>query len=289
MKLILRITFLIVSAQFLGLLFLFVFNDFSFDLKQYTDELSLSIIDKKGVDLYVFISQLFTVLIPALLFLVIFHYKNFSSWIKIKIPGNLSFFVYGLMLLFLAYPLIQFSAVINQKLPISQWLIEENKIAGEITNMIINFSTPYDLIVRVLIVALLPAIGEELFFRAGLQNELLKGIRNPDIAIILAAILFSAFHMQFEGFLPRFFLGLIMGYLYHWSSSILVPVLIHFMNNLMLLISAYFMQDAVNQADLKQIPEIPLYILLLSAISVFIIRQKLINLKEESIIKNNTT
>lgn len=283
MRLILRITFLIVSAQFLGFLFLFVFNDFSFDLKDYSEELSLSIIDKTGVDLYVFITQLFTVFIPALLFLVIFHYKNFSFWIKIKIPGNLSFFVYGLMLLFLAYPLIQFSALINQKLPFAQWLMEENKIAGEITNMIIDFNSPFDLIIRVLIVALLPAIGEELFFRAGLQNELLKGIRNPDVAIILAAILFSAFHMQFEGFLPRFFLGLIIGYLYFWSSSILVPIVIHFSNNLMLLISAYFMQDAVKQTDLQQIPEIPLFILLLSAISVFIIRQKLINLKNESL------
>lgn len=243
----------------------------------------MSIIDKTGVDLYVFITQLFTVFIPALLFLVIFHYKNFSFWIKIKIPGNLSFFVYGLMLLFLAYPLIQFSALINQKLPFAQWLMEENKIAGEITNMIIDFNSPFDLIIRVLIVALLPAIGEELFFRAGLQNELLKGIRNPDVAIILAAILFSAFHMQFEGFLPRFFLGLIIGYLYFWSSSILVPIVIHFSNNLMLLISAYFMQDAVKQTDLQQIPEIPLFILLLSAISVFIIRQKLINLKNESL------
>lgn len=283
-----RITFLIVLAQFLGFLFLFIFNDFSFDLKRYTDQLSLSIIEKTGVDLYVFMSQLFTVLIPALLFLIIFHYKNFESWLKIKFHGKSEFFIYGLMLLFLSYPLIQFSAVINQKLPFAQWLMEENKVAGEITKMILDFDSPFDLILRILIVALLPAIGEELFFRAGLQNELLKGLRNPDIAIILAAILFSAFHMQFDGFLPRFFLGLIMGYVYYWSSSIFVPIIIHFSNNLLLLISAYYVQDAVKQTDLEQIPEIPLYILLLSAISVFIIRHKLINLKDNSLINNNT-
>lgn len=108
------------------------------------------------------------------------------------------------MLLFLAYPLIQFSAVINQKLPLADWFMQENKIAEQITLMILDFKSPYELIVRILIVALLPAISEELFFRAGMQNEIIKGIRNPDIAIIIAAIVFSAFHMQFDGFLPRF-------------------------------------------------------------------------------------
>lgn len=286
MKIFLRIIGLILLAQLLSVLFLFIFNGFELDLKSATDELSLDLVNKLGIDAYVLLSQIFSVLLPAVIFIIIFHFKSLKVWVKIKLPADLTFFLYGLMLLFLAYPLIQFSAVINQKLPLADWFMQENKIAEQITLMILDFKSPYELIVRILIVALLPAISEELFFRAGMQNEIIKGIRNPDIAIIIAAIVFSAFHMQFDGFLPRFFLGLIMGYLYYWSSSILVPILIHFMNNLMLLISAYYIQDGVKQTDLQQIPEIPLYILLLSAISVFIIRHKLIHLKEESLDKN---
>ncbi|MGE5354881.1 MAG: lysostaphin resistance A-like protein [Deltaproteobacteria bacterium] len=279
-----RILGLILIAQLMSFLFLFIFNDLSLDINNYSEKLSLEIVKKIGVDLYVLISQLMSIFIPSLIFLVIFHIKSFRSWIKLYLPGNSAFFVYGIMLLFFSYPLIQFSAVINQKLPLAQWLNEENQMAAEITKMILDFQSPYDLIIRILLVALLPAVGEELFFRAGLQNELIKGFRNRDLAIITASLIFSAFHLQFDGFLPRFFLGLIMGYLYYWSSSIYVPMLVHFANNLMLIVSAYLTQDVLKQNDMQQIPEIPIFVLLISAIAVFIVRIKLINLKSETIL-----
>ena len=273
----------------MSILLLILFNDFSLSLSGDTEKLALGIINKVGVDMYVFFSQFFSILLPAIIFLLIYHFKNLREWIRIKLPGDLSFFMYGLMLLFLAYPLIQFSAILNQKLPIADWLMAENEIAGQITKMILDFDSPFDFVVRIILVAILPAIAEELFFRAGIQNELLKGIRNPDIAIIIAALVFSAFHMQFDGFLPRFFLGMIMGYLYYWSSSIYVPILVHFANNLMLLISAYFVGEATKSTEIEQLPQIPLYILLMSAIAIFILRNKMINMKlKENSINNQT-
>ena len=87
------------------------------------------------------------------------------------------------------------------------------------------------LCVNLFFIALIPAIGEEFFFRGGIQKFLVKIIPNPHIAILLGAILFSALHFQFYGFLPRMVLGLVLGYLFYWSESIWTGIFFHFLNN----------------------------------------------------------
>ena len=56
--------------------------------------------------------------------------------------------------------------------------------------------------------------------------------RNVHVSIWVVAAVFSALHMQFFGFIPRLVLGGLFGYLYFWSRTIWVPVLAHFINNL---------------------------------------------------------
>jgi len=82
-----------------------------------------------------------------------------------------------------------------------------------------------------LVLAILPALGEELVFRGFLLRYFSNFIRNIHVNIFLVALLFSAMHMQFYGFLPRFALGLMLGYLFVWSGTLWLPVLVHFLNN----------------------------------------------------------
>jgi uncharacterized protein len=283
LKIFLRILILILLSQLFGFLFYFAINDFSINKLQNGDFHELELIKKLGINLYLFLSQIVGILLPALIVLFIFNRKNFINRIGISIKGKYFFVLYGLMFLFMAYPLIQLSAILNEKLHISDILKSSNELAGEITRMVLVFNSFTDFIVKTLLVAFLPALSEELFFRAGIQKEMTEGSVNPNLAIILTAMIFSAFHMQFDGFLPRFFLGLILGYVYYWSGSLTISLVLHFFNNFILLLSAYLNPELLNSETESAMPQIPVYILLISIVSVFILRAKLIELKNKEL------
>ncbi|MFO8053840.1 MAG: CPBP family intramembrane glutamic endopeptidase, partial [Bacteroidales bacterium] len=95
---------------------------------------------------------------------------------------------------------------------------------------------------------LLPAIGEELLFRGVLQQLLSKLFANVHLGILVTAILFSAIHMQFFGFLPRIVLGLVLGYAFYLSGNIWMPVVIHFVNNAFAVVIAHlYYNDLIQQ------------------------------------------
>ena len=283
MKVFLRILALIIFSQILGFIILALLTGLSLsDLNGLDADSSMIIIKKLGLYNYIFVSQLATVLIPAIVFLLIFRKNDLFADIGLVMPKRNSYFTYAIFLLFLSYPLIQFSADLNSKMFFSDWMSGESDMISKITMDILKMNNLWELLRNIFLVALLPAIGEELFFRAGIQKELLKYFERKDLAIILTAIIFSAFHMEFDGFLPRFFLGLILGYAYYWSSSIWVSIAIHFINNSLLVITAYFTSE--NLEDLvttKSTEEIPIYILMMSLVAVFVIRHKMYQMFNE--------
>lgn len=106
-------------------------------------------------------------------------------------------------------------------------LEETAKVA---TEKMLNVNTIGGLLLNLVIIALIPAIGEEMTFRGVLQQSLTRKM-NPHIAIILSAAIFSFFHFQFYGFLPRMFLGVLLGYMFYITSSLWTSILMHFVNN----------------------------------------------------------
>lgn len=100
-------------------------------------------------------------------------------------------------------------------------------------------NSPLGLLFNLLVVAVAPAIGEELLFRAGFQQVFQKAM-NPHLAILLSAFIFSAVHMQFYGLFPRWTLGIVLGYLFYWSGNLWYPIIAHFFNNGLLVILIYF-------------------------------------------------
>lgn len=283
MKIFLRIISLILLSQLFGFLFYFVLNDFSISKLQNADFQELELIKRLGVNLYLFISQFVGILLPAIIVLIIFNSKDIISRIGISMKGKYLFALYGLMFLFMAYPLIQLSAILNEKLHFSEIMKNSNDLAEQITKMVLIFNSFSDFLVKILLVAFLPALSEELFFRAGIQKEMTAGRVNPNLAIILTALIFSAFHLQFDGFLPRFFLGLILGYVYYWSGSLTISIILHFFNNFILLLTAYLNPELISSEKEAAMPQIPVYILLISIVSVFILRAKLIEMKNREL------
>ena len=104
-------------------------------------------------------------------------------------------------------------------------------LAKHFTQIILSGEGLYTLLANLVVVAAAAGLTEEFLFRGALQRILGKCTTNPHIIIWLTAILFSTFHLQFYGFVPRMVLGAYLGYLLYWSKSIWLPVFAHFTNN----------------------------------------------------------
>jgi len=120
------------------------------------------------------------------------------------------------------------------------WMYAEELRMAEIMKVILMDSSLGHLLLNLLVMAIIPAIGEELLFRGYLQPIFGNWFRNPHLAIWVTAIIFSAIHVQFFGFFPRLILGAIFGYFYYWSKNIWLPIFGHFINNAAATIMAFY-------------------------------------------------
>ena len=121
------------------------------------------------------------------------------------------------------------------------WARASEDRAAVLTKFLTRFNSPERFWVGVLVIALVPAVAEELVFRGVIQKNLVRWF-SPHVGVWLGAALFSAIHFQFFGFVPRFVLGLVLGYLYLWSGNILVSMAAHFTQNALQLLILYLTQ-----------------------------------------------
>ena len=160
------------------------------------------------------------------------------EYLQINRIGKISILLLGGIVMFVAAPLINYLQEINSYLQLPQWMhgIEEWMKASEaqddaLTAAFLNHQTFYDLILNLIMIALVAAVAEELFFRGVLQKILIKMTKNVHVGIWLTGAIFSAIHLQFYGFLPRMLMGVYLGYLLVWSGSLWVTIFAHFINN----------------------------------------------------------
>lgn len=168
-------------------------------------------------------------IIPAILSAFLFSKKPWSylCFEKVKFQTILKTFI----IVLISLPAINLLASINQLIPMSDWMVEMERKAEAITKAFLLTDSIWAYLINILMIAILPAVGEELIFRGILQRKLVEFTRSRWIGILLAAALFSAIHMQFQGFIPRFALGVAFGYLLEATGSIWVPIAAHFFNN----------------------------------------------------------
>lgn len=144
-----------------------------------------------------------------------------------------------------AFPFVNFLAEWNSSIEIPTalggWMEGKESEAGKLTELFLDMPNVGLLLFNLLMIAVLPALGEELIFRGIIQKGLMKRF-NAHLAIWIAAALFSAIHLQFFGFVPRLLMGVAMGYLYFWSGNLWYPIIAHFTNNALSIILAYGIQ-----------------------------------------------
>ena len=141
---------------------------------------------------------------------------------------------------------------LNYRLEFPNWLSEveayfkngEEK-AYHLTSHLLVFREPKDLTIVILIVAIIPGIAEEFLFRGIVQSQLQNILKNRHYAILFSAALFSFFHFQIYGFIPRMVLGMLLGYIFYWSKNIWYPVIMHITNNLIGVLGFYFLGSKI--------------------------------------------
>lgn len=191
------------------------------------------------------ISQVFAFLIPALAFSFLCQSSS-KTYLKLDKKTNLLFLALAIALILVIQPLIDVISYYNQQmsLPDSMKLIEEKMRVGELSaknavELLFSDKSVFGLIFNLLVIAVVAGLTEELFFRGCLQQIMLKISKNEHIAVWITAIIFSAIHFQFFGFIPRVLLGAILGYLFVWSRNLWVPIIVHTVNNAAGVIFAY--------------------------------------------------
>lgn len=213
-----------------------------------------------------------TFLIPSLLFPGAIQ-RSVHGFIRTYYPFRLYFLLLAPAFILISMPFIGFLQELNQgiKLPsiladYEQMFQQMEQQAKELTEIMVIAPNAKAFFVSLLVMALLPAIAEEFFFRGILQNFTRSVFYNPHLAIWFAAFVFSAIHGQFYGFIPRLVLGAVLGYLYHFSGNIWVPVLAHFVNNGLALTGFVLLEKYPNVAIFKEDYHFPIWVSLLSAI-----------------------
>ncbi len=188
---------------------------------------------------------------------------------------------FTVLIVFSSMPVIEWMVDVNSRLflphqfkAIEQWMKNSEIEAEIITKAFLNVTTSKGLLVNLMMIAILPAIGEELFFRGFLVRFIKDWTKKTHLAIWLSAIIFSLIHFQFYGFIPRMLLGALFGYLFVWSGTIWVPVIAHFINNGTAVIGSYLQSKGLIKTDIDKIfsPQSNYFFLLMSIIitAVFI-------------------
>lgn len=166
------------------------------------------------------------------------------GWVE-KLKGN--YLLLGIAFISVSFPFAQLLYGVNQGIPMPDWAFQAERETEKLLLCILQMERPIELIANLLIIAILPAFGEEVLFRGFIQKRLTQQLP-AWAAITLTAFLFSAVHFQFEGFLARFLLGGILGFVFHRTQNLWVPIATHlFFNGLQVLVYYFFGEQAINQ------------------------------------------
>lgn len=153
------------------------------------------------------------------------------------------------LIMICSMPVMEWVGLLNEKMklpgllkPVETWMRDKEDEAMKMTVLLLKVNHLQDFFINLFVIALLPAVAEEFIFRGAIQRSFTRMFNNPHVAIWVTAIIFSAIHVQFYGFLPRMLLGAAFGYIYLWTGSLWYTMLAHFLNNAYAVCLAWYMQ-----------------------------------------------
>jgi len=205
------------------------------------------------------ISHLGLFIIPSFILAWLF-WGNSSEYLFLKNKPGLQTLFLSSILIFIAVPFINYILELNMQMHLperlkglEEWMRRSEEAAGEVTEAFLSVETINGLLFNIFMVAIIPAIGEELMFRGVLMRIFHKWTHSGHLAVWITAILFSAIHMQFFGFFPRMFLGVLFGYLVLWTGSLWPAIIAHFVNNAAAVIFFYLFNHEITDGTYENL------------------------------------
>ncbi len=209
----------------------------------------------QALNLMQLLSGIGTFIIPSFLLAYLMSENSFS-FLKLNNKTAINSLILVVIMVFAMMPFINWMVEMNGKMVLphflhglEEWMKKSESESAELTKYFLNVHSTQALLFNVFMIALIPAIGEELLFRGVLQRLFVEWTKNKHAAIFITAALFSALHMQFYGFFPRMLLGVLFGYLLIWSGSLWLPICGHFINNASAVVLAYLYQTEATSID----------------------------------------
>jgi membrane protease YdiL (CAAX protease family) len=209
----------------------------------------------EGMKLFQLFSAIGLFIVPPLVYGLLVSKNLFEALGLNSFSKPASFFLVALLMVVVT-PFLSWVIELNASMilpdflsSIEEWMKASESKAESLTKAFLTFDGLGSLIYIMIIVAVIPAIGEELLFRGVLQKIMTRWVKNPHTGIWITAFLFSALHMQFFGFFPRMLLGALFGYLFLWSKSLWLPILGHFINNGTVVLASYFYPEMIENTD----------------------------------------
>ncbi|MBR6439254.1 MAG: CPBP family intramembrane metalloprotease [Bacteroidales bacterium] len=242
--------------------------------------------DLKNLQITQILNQVVGFMLPPVLYVLLVKEKPFNYLGFKKIP------IWSLLGIVAMLTIIPFLSMVSEwndgiVFPESLRALEE-KLRGtqEMSEKIIKmFISQGSLFSSLVIIAALAAVSEELLFRSVIQKAFVKVIGNPHLAIVVTAIIFSAFHMDFFGFFPRAILGLMLGYMFYFSGSIFPSMLMHFVNNATIVVLYYMNTRGFSDIDVESFGStsnaIVIILSLIVTVAIFITCYRLKNKTEQ--------
>jgi membrane protease YdiL (CAAX protease family) len=201
------------------------------------------------------ILQIVGTTIPIFTAAVVFAYKltlNPRGYLKPRAKFPLVLLVLVLLIGLMSAPVIEMLSNINQQIPIPSflnWMKDTQKNNEKMLDVMLQMKTIWALLFDIIVIGLLTAIAEEFMFRGIIQSIFVRWTNNSHAAVWITAALFSAFHMDFYGFLPRLLLGVLFGYFVVWSGSIWPAIWAHFINNTTDVVITYLAKNKIVAID----------------------------------------
>lgn len=160
----------------------------------------------------------------------------------------------------MALPLINALAQLNQHIHLpdalhgfEQWMKDSEEKNKLLTEAFMQGTDGSTLLINLFVIAFMAGLSEELFFRGMLQKVLIECFKNKHVGVWVGAIIFSAFHLQFYGFIPRVLMGAYLGYLFVWSGSLWPGIIAHTMNNGLAVFASWLVNKGTIQEDIETV------------------------------------
>lgn len=286
MKNLVRLCFLgLLGVMFLSLSSLLISNAFDADIqKLISGEIdNASANDLIALKFIIVLNSVFAFIIPALLYNWVSEKKYLFRYGIEKNNASLSVWGWSLAFFALSLPLVMASAWINQQIPLPEWAHQTEQNVSGMLKLLMGEDSLAGLAFSVFALAFLPALGEEWFFRGSLQRILLKWMGNASKAILVTGFIFSLLHFEFEGFIPRFLLGMVLGYIFYSTGNIWISVFLHFLFNATQIVMAYFTKADISSSDTEPLDPAVWILVIICTIALYLLfRQSTTRL-------NNTT